>query len=304
MHRTRPPGSKINRGQENPWHCGPAGYPCRDTIRSRQAQSVGGLIFPSAMKPFPFLAALLAVSACVQPALADRPLLEENFDRLGGFGELLLTDPNVQLIRKGGPDGSKAIRVSYVGSKVGSEGVVAGYPLRKAVMEATLAFDVRFGEDFQWVGGGKLHGLGPEHPVTGGNAREPDRWSARVMFGGDGRSKAYLYEQSPDKKYGVGGTSRTPVFKKGVWQKVVIRMKLNTPGKADGKFSVLVDGKEVNEQSGVEFRARDGKGTLISRMLFSTFHGGNSPGNAPKDAEGNFTTVHADFDNFRVMEGW
>jgi hypothetical protein len=252
---------------------------------------------------FRSLIGLSAVSFCVQTALADRPLLEENFDRRGGFGELLLADPHVQLIRKGGPDGSKAIRVSYVGSKEGSERVVVGYPLKKAVMEATLAFDVRFGEDFQWVKGGKLHGLGPENPVTGGKAREPDRWSARIMFSGDARSKSYLYEQSPDKKFGVGDMSKVPVFKKGVWQKVRIRVKLNTPGKADGEFAVHVDGKQVNQQSGVEFRARDGKGTLISRMLFSTFHGGDSPGHAPKDNKGNFITVHADFDNFLVTEG-
>jgi hypothetical protein len=253
---------------------------------------------------FPILTVLSAVCVCAQPALADRPLLEENFDRLGGFGELLLSDPHVQLIRKGGPDGSKAIRVSYVGSKVGSERVVEGYPLKKAVTEATLAFDVRFGEDFQWVKGGKLHGLGPENPVTGGNAREPHRWSARIMFAGDGRSKSYLYEQSPNKKYGVGDTSKAPVFRKGIWQKVRIQVKLNTPGKADGRFAVHVDGKQVNQQSGVEFRARDGKDTLISRMLFSTFHGGHSPSNAPKDDKGNFITVHADFDNFLVTEGW
>jgi hypothetical protein len=254
-------------------------------------------IVHSAMrKNLPFLAVLAAVSFCAQPALADRPLLEENFDRLGGFGELLLSDPHVKLIRKGGPDGSKAIRVSYVGSKVGSERVVAGYPLKKAVMEATLAFDVRFSEDF--------HGLGPENPVTGGNAREPHRWSARIMFSGDGRSKSYLYEQSPNKKYGVGDISSAPVFKKGVWQKVRIQVKLNTPGKADGQFVVHVDGKQVNKQNGVEFRARDGKDTLISRMLFSTFHGGNSPGHAPKDDKRNFITVHADFDNFLVTEGW
>lgn len=251
---------------------------------------------------FSFLAVLFFV--CGQSALAGRDLLKENFDRRGGFAEQLLKHPNVQLIRKGGPDGSNAIRVSYVGSKVGSDRIVASYPLRRAVMEASLSYDVRFGEDFQWVRGGKLHGLGPEKPVTGGNAREPERWSARVMFQGEGRSKSYLYEQSPNTKYGVGDRSSAAVFKKGVWHKVLIRVKLNTPGKADGAFSVVIDGKEVNKQSAVEFRGRDGKNTLISNMLFSTFHGGNSPQCAPKDKKGNFVTVHADFDNFLVKEGW
>lgn len=251
---------------------------------------------------FPSLAVLFAV--CVQPALADRPLLSENFDRRSAFADHLLSNPNVELIRGGGPDGSKAIRVSYVGSKEGSDRVLAKCPLLKAVMVASLSFDVRFGEDFQWVKGGKLHGLGPENPITGGNERKPDGWSARLMFAGNARSHSYLYEQSPDKKYGIGDTSSAPVFKKGVWQKVLIRVKLNTPGAKDGQFSVSVDGKEVNKQSGIEFRAQDGKNTLISNMLFSTFHGGDSPDWAPKDDKGNFTTVHADFDNFLVTEGW
>lgn len=255
-------------------------------------------------KNLPSLAILSAIFLCITPALADRPLLEENFDRLGAFGRLLLSDNHVKLLRKGGPDGSDAIRVAYVGSDEGSERIVASYPLRKAVMEATLTFDVRFDKDFQWVKGGKLHGLGPENPVTGGNERKPDRWSARLMFAEDGRSHSYLYEQSPDKKFGVGDKSKAPVFKKDVWHKVRIQVKVNTAGKADGEFAVHVDNKQVNKQTGVEFRADDGKNTLISKMLFSTFHGGNTAANAPKDDKGKFTTVYADFDNFLVMEGW
>lgn len=248
---------------------------------------------------------IAAFSALWPPAAyAKDTLLEEDFDQPGRFGKQLLSNSHVQLLRKGGPDGSNAIRVSYVGSKDGSERIVARYPLRKAVMEASLSFDVRFGEDFQWVKGGKLHGLGPENAITGGNARQPDGWSARLMFADKGRSHSYLYEQSPDKKYGIGGISPAPVFNKGVWQKVVIRVALNKPGEADGRFSISVDGKEVNKQSGVKFRAEDGKNTLISQMLFSTFHGGNTPDHAPKDEKGNFTTVHADFDNFLVTEGW
>ena len=235
-------------------------------------------------------------------ALGKDILLEENFDRTGRFGKQLLSDPHVQLIRKGGPDGSTAIRVAYVGYEEGSERVVSRFPLSRQVMEATLSYDVRFGEDFQWVKGGKLHGLGPEEPVTGGNDRAPEKWSARLMFGSGGQTKSYLYEQSPDKKYGVGGTSKAPVFKKAVWHNVMIRVKLNTPGKADGKFSISVDGKEVNQESSVKFRGSDDKDTLISTMLFSTFHGGNTASSAPRDKDGKFTTVHADFDNFVVKE--
>ena len=123
------------------------------------------------------------------------------------------------------------------------------------------------------------------------------------MFGKDGRTTSYLYEQSPDKKFGVGGTSKAPVFKKAVWHKVEIKVKVNTPGEADGTFSVSVDGKQVNNESAVNFRAAKDKSTLISTMLFSTFHGGETPENAPKDKAGKFTTVYADFDNFMVKKG-
>jgi hypothetical protein len=66
---------------------------------------------------------------------------------------------------------------------------------------------------------------------------------------------------------------------------------------------VNVDGKEVNKESAVTFRASDDKSTLISTMLFSTFHGGESPAHAPTDKAGKYTTVYADFDNFTVKKG-
>jgi len=247
--------------------------------------------------------ATLALASFSQTAMSGEILLEENFAKPGSFGKKLLADRNVSLLPGGGPDGSPAIRVAYVGYEQGSGRIVASYPLSGRVKEATLSYDVRFSEDFQWVRGGKLHGLGPENPVTGGDPRMPEKWSARVMFKPDGRSMSYLYEQSPDTKYGVGDTSKAPVFTKGRWQHVDIQVSVNTPGKADGSFSVHIDGKRTNHQPAVEFRASDSGKTLISKMLFSTFHGGHTPSYAPKDPGGKYATVHADFDNFSVREG-
>ena len=230
-------------------------------------------------------------------------LLQENFSKPGALGKKLLGNKNISLLPSAGPDGSDAIRVSYVGNQEGSERLVVHLPLPRRVLEATLSYDVRFGEDFQWVKGGKLHGLGPDNPVTGGDPRSPEKWSARVMFKSGGSAMSYLYEQSAGKKYGVGDTSEAPVFKKGAWQHVDIEVKINTPGKADGTFAVFVDGERTNHQPAVEFRASDAPWTLISKMMFSTFHGGHSPPFAPRDAEGKYTNVHADFDNFTVKEG-
>lgn len=237
------------------------------------------------------------------PAMAEPLLLREDFDQPGDFGKLIISHPNVKLLRNGGRGGSDAIRVFYVGSKEGSERVLARFPLARPVKEATLCFDVRFGENFKWVRGGKLHGLGPKDPVTGGDPREPNKWSARLMFKRGGRSMSYLYEQGVGEKYGVGDTSLFPVFKRGVWQRVTMLVKLNTPGKSDGTFSIYMDNKRTNLQNAVRFRATSLQQTEISKMLFHTFHGGHTPRYAPKDSKGKYITVFADFDNFSVREG-
>lgn len=250
-----------------------------------------------------FILSAILLPLLVIPAVAEPLLLSEDFEQTGDFGKLLLSRPNVKLLRNGGPGGSDAIRVFYVGYKEGSERVLARFPLARSVEEATLSFDVRFGENFEWVKGGKLHGLGPQYPVTGGDPREPNKWSARVMFKRGGRSMSYLYEQGVGEKYGVGDISLFPVFKKGVWQRVTMLVKLNSPENADGTFSIYLDNKRTNHQNAVRFRASALQETKISKMLFHTFHGGQTPRYAPRDSKGNYTTVFADFDNFAVREG-
>ncbi len=231
-------------------------------------------------------------------------LLKETFD--GGSGELakrLLSQKEVELAKGQGPDGSDAIRVSYVGGSRGSDRVTAQYPLKRGVMAATLSFDVKFDQDFQWVQGGKLHGLGPSNPVTGGNKRRADGWSARLMFQERGRCAFYLYDQDKSKKWGVEETARRTAFKAGKWQHVKYEVTLNEVGKSNGAIKITIDGKSISSERGIEFRGADGPKTLITQLLFSTFHGGHTADWAPKDKSGKFTTVYAYFDNFIVTEG-
>lgn len=54
---------------------------------------------------------------------------------------------------------------------------------------------------------------------------------------------------------------------------------------------------------GIKFRETGGDNTLIKRLLFSTFHGGNTPKFAPVDEAGRYTVEHAWFDNISVAEG-
>ena len=232
-------------------------------------------------------------------------LLSEGFDGEleAGLAKRLISHPNVTLAKGGGGDGSNVIRVAYVGYERGSKRVVMRYPLAKKVMEATLSFDVKFDDDFQWVKGGKLHGLGPKSPVTGGKERHPKGWSARVVFKGEGRCQTYLYDQDKTKKWGVGEVSEEVVFKAGKWHHVEFEVRLNDLGKSNGVARVFIDDQLVTESEGVELRGADGVETEIQQFMFSTFHGGHTPKWAPVDKEGKYTTVYAYYDNFVVMEG-
>ncbi len=252
-----------------------------------------------------WLGGLAAAETPATETPANGILVREGFDQepATGLAGALLAHRHVSLAKGAGPDGSDAIRVAYVGFDKGSERVVVRFPLGAKLEQATLSYDVCFEKDFKWVTGGKLHGLGPKRPITGGQPRKPEGWSARVNFKADGHCATYLYDQNVARTYGVGAGSPGPVFRAGQWHHVVLQVGLNTPGQADGFARIFVDGREQVHSRGMQFRGVGGEDTLIQNLLFSTFHGGSSPGNAPRDEQGRTITVHALFDNFVVREG-
>lgn len=212
--------------------------------------------------------------------------------------ELAVVEPGA------GPDGSAALRVAYEGYERGSRRVVRRVPLGVRGTEFTLSYDVRFAEDFQFVRGGKLHGLGPDRPVTGGNPRRPDGWSARVNFGPEGAIRTYIYEQDGESQWGVGRGGGDFRFEPGRWHAVSMHLRLNDPPEeANGSVRIFVDGALVVDHDGLRIRGTDAPAALCSALLFSTFHGGSSPVWAPVDEEGAYTVVHAWFDNFEVRPG-
>lgn len=225
-----------------------------------------------------------------------------------GRGEQLAArlahDEHLTIIDGAGVNGSAGLRAEYVGGPKGSARMVLRAKLDEPDEAYTLCYDVRFAEDFQFVRGGKLHGLGPASPITGGRPMQPGGWSARVMFEDEGRLRSYVYHQDKEGKYGDGVGSGKVMFERGVWHAVSLSVKLNSaPDKADGLVRIFVDGKPVVVHGGLRFRARAGQDTLIGRFLFSTFHGGHDPSWAPKDASGRYTTVRARFDNIGIYKG-
>lgn len=245
----------------------------------------------------------LVALCCLSPftMASSTTLITEDFaDPTGGLAAYLLKHPKISLAEGGGVDGSNGIRVAYVGGDMGSERVVTRYPLSEKVTFARLSFDVFFEDGWQWVRAGKLHGVGPVRPVTGGRAKQPDGWSSRLMWRRDGGVVNYLYDQDKNHRYGKGTRSELGVLTVGRWHRIDFETTLNTPGEADGAARLYVDGKLVCADDGIMFRGEGGDDTLIQQFLFSTFHGGNDPSWAPRTESGDYATVHARFDNFAV----
>jgi hypothetical protein len=235
-----------------------------------------------------------------------KPVLVEDFE--SGRGELyriLARDPRLVVVAGEGVGGGRALRTTYVGGPMGSARVVHIVPLGMAGTDCTLNYDVRFDRDFQFVQGGKLHGLGPSKVIAGGERLEPDGWSARAMWRAEGRPVTYTYYQDQKDKYGDDGAQAGAfAFVPERYYAVSLHVRLNSAAeRADGFVRLYVDGALVSAQEGIRLRGVGGDEGLISRFLFSTFHGGNGPQWAPRDAAGGYADVHAFFDNIAVYPG-
>lgn len=255
---------------------------------------------------------LLAASQVMQtrPYIAaaaeeeSRKILLMDFDNStsGDPEHKLLEHEKLALAPAAGVNGSTGLRAEYEGSEIGSERIVKRLLLPEVGVEYSLNYDVRFDEEFQFVKGGKLHGLGPMDPVTGGRPIIPEGWSARVMFREGGVPELYVYHQDMQGMYGDHGVVENPfVFEKGRYHSVSLQVRVNDPPEAANGFARLyIDGTLIERMEGLRLRGSPGEESLISKFLFSSFHGGHEPEWAPKKKDGSFATVYATFDNISI----
>ena len=266
---------------------------------------------PGITPRFWLLTLLLFIGFWYNENLASRPfgqrqpLLFLDFELPSSpIEKVLLRKSQISISGGSGVGGGNAIRVDYIGIERGSERVVAAIPLRKKSNEMSLCYDVLFPGGFKFVKGGKLHGLGPEKPVTGGKPRFAAGWSARVGFRPKGGISTYIYDQEEKKKYGTTKSASTFVFKPGRYHAVSLHVKLNaTAGENNGFVHLYVDGKPVVKSEKLKMRSSFETDSLIATFLFSTFHGGSSIEYAPRTPGGSLARESAYFDNICVYDG-
>ena len=157
--------------------------------------------------------------------------------------------------------------------------------------EYYLGYRVKFEEGFDFQRGGKLPGLCGGRANTGGNRPTGDGWSARYMWGREGRTTIYLYHMDQRSQYGDGLSLNTSL-EPGRWHRLVQRIKVNAPEQRNGELQVWIDGREVLRRD--DIRYRNVSGAQVDTFYFSTFHGGNSADWAPR------RDSFARFDDFRI----
>lgn len=248
---------------------------------------------------------MLAIIATLSPMTYGQLVFQETFDTPSDQGvyKVLSNHKYLDVVPDLGSDHSPVLKATYKSSKVGSERIVIRYKLGERGMEYTLLFDVKFDKDFQFVKGGKMHGLGPDRPITGGNAMKPDGWSARMMFHKGDEIQTYIYCQNKSGQYGTTKKNHDFTFEKDRFYAISYHVRVNDNGKDNGFAHIYIDGKPIIMHDGIEYRASDDPSTLISQFMFSTFHGGHDPTWSPKDEQGNFMDVYAYYDNFAVWRG-
>jgi len=156
-----------------------------------------------------------------------------------------------------------------------------------------MEYDLRFGDDFDWVKGGKLPGLYGGARNTGSRVPDgTDGWTVRFMWHRDGKGSAYVYHPDQSRRFGDHFRLSDFWFKKGVVQKLGLEVVMNTPGLSDGVVCAWLDDGLVVKETNLRFR--DISTLQIDGFYFSTFFGGKGQDWAPTKDE------YIDFGNFKL----
>jgi len=178
----------------------------------------------------------------------------------------------------------RALRIKV--DKGGHYGASISYRFREQMGEEPeeiyFRYYLRFADDWNPVGGGKLPGISGTYGRAGWGGRPSDGrngWSARGLFKKqvDGETPVgfYCYHADMKGRYGsnwVWDTERRGYLENNRWYCIEQYAKMNTPGKNDGILRAWVDGEPGFEKTDV--RMRDVDGLKIEAVWVNLYLGG------------------------------
>ena len=197
----------------------------------------------------------------------------------------------VEIVDGANAYGAKSLAVNYPEGLSNTGKSQWKTPLGAGYDELYLSYRMRFGDNFDFVRGGKLPGLAGGAANSGGDIPNgTDGWSARMMWRTEGSGGSttnndqaqfvqYVYHKDMpgtsghDQKWD-DGTPGWQAIDSGVWYNVQHRVVMNTPGQDDGIIQAWLDGEMVLDVQNIHFR--DTASLKIDLLYFSTFFGGSS----------------------------
>ncbi len=190
----------------------------------------------------------------------------------------------------------RILRASYPPTSEGSPRLSHKGGLARSVSEATLSFDMKFHSEFEFVKGGKMHGLGGGTGTTGCKPIDPNGWSVRMMWARNGVPQLYIYHQNRANNCGDVYPASNFAFKLGSWYRIDIQVRMNTAvGSGNGYVALYIDGVLRSEARNLNLTGKTS--VQIDHFKFSTFYGGSDSSWSPSK------TTYCYFDNFSVMPG-
>jgi len=238
------------------------------------------------------LSAMLIASATVQ-GYTDYGIFRQNFEETDwDFNSLI----RVQDYSSGGEGYGRILKVFYPPDDRGSPRVTKEFDL-ESVKSATLSFDMKLHSQFEFVKGGKLHGIGGGTTTTGCDPIDPNGWTVRLMWKQEGVPQVYVYHQDREARCGDGfRPSNDFKFERGQWYRIDLQVQMNsTPESADGRTLLYINGEKLVDVDGL--RLSGNADVDIDKFKFSTFYGGSDETWSPSK------TTYIYYDNFTVQRG-
>ena len=242
-------------------------------------------------------ATTLIVSSCSKlvDGYSDNAIFRQTFEDPSSdwnFSNLI----RVQDYSSNGTTYGRLLRTKYPPNDRGSPRITKRFDLDEAVAEATLSYDIKFHSQFEFVKGGKLHGLSGGTGTTGCDPIDADGWSVRLTWKDTGIPKVYVYHQDRASRCGDSYLPQNFKFEVGQWYRIDLQVKMNSsPESSDGYTALYIDGEKLVEVDGL--RLSGNSNVNIDTFRFSTFYGGSSESWAPS------TTTYIYWDNFTVNKG-